>query len=178
MSFSYPRTTVGEIFSINISYLKKQGCFTRNKDKLRIGFKRDGIPCAVMRVVCSKDNSLVYFGFTPNIIHKIRLTKTKCNLGGHRCWFVCPDCGERVGVLYTTSFRSFACRKCMNLTYESCVRTKSKFENFYRADEAQEKIDKLRILYYKGKPTKKYKKLQQKIIKELYGVTVDDGYPI
>jgi len=43
----------------------------------------------------------------------------KCNLGGHRPWFLCPlkTCGRRVAILYDGPV--FACRHSFELVYKS-----------------------------------------------------------
>jgi hypothetical protein len=48
----------------------------------------------------------------------VYLDRTPCHYGGERSWFMCPDCGKNVAVLYALRTR-FACRHCHNLTYES-----------------------------------------------------------
>jgi hypothetical protein len=54
----------------------------------------------------------------------VALTWTPCHYGGQRPWLLCPgvvqgrDCGRRVAMLYGTG-RSFRCRHCANLSYES-----------------------------------------------------------
>lgn len=94
--------------------------------------------------------------------YKIPLTTTPCNYGGKRYWFTCPwfkngnYCGKRVGVLYKDG-DYFACRHCYNLTYSS--RNLSGFSKRFGnvcmpdVDKAREKV---KIMYYKGKPTRKY----------------------
>ena len=54
-------------------------------------------------------HNVVGFEFTPGF-------------GGSKCWYWrCPKCGERCGVLYMPNgTETFACRKCYNLTYNSC----------------------------------------------------------
>ena len=47
----------------------------------------------------------------------IPLSKTPCNLGGERHWFLCPDCERRVCLLYIDS--QFSCRECLYLSYAS-----------------------------------------------------------
>jgi hypothetical protein len=46
-------------------------------------------------------------------------TSTLCHYGGVRRWFICParGCSRRVAVLYSGSI--FACRHCLDLSYES-----------------------------------------------------------
>jgi hypothetical protein len=47
---------------------------------------------------------------------ELNLDWTPCHFGGRRCWFVCPGCGRRRGVLYLANYR-FLCRSCCGLTY-------------------------------------------------------------
>lgn len=63
----------------------------------------------------------------------IPLTKTKCNYGGMRYWFLCPKCGRRVGNLYKRPLSSlFLCRHCQNLTYQLIKYRRSKDEEFIK----------------------------------------------
>lgn len=49
----------------------------------------------------------------------IKSTRTKCNYGGDRVWFLCPACDRRVGALYRPPLKFiFLCRHCHNLTYD------------------------------------------------------------
>ncbi len=50
---------------------------------------------------------------------RLPLEWTPCNYGGARCWFVCPGCSSRVAVLYVKRGKSFRCRRCHSLSYES-----------------------------------------------------------
>lgn len=59
---------------------------------------------------------------THDVDYRIALTSIPSNLGIGRLWFFeCPavGCGRRVKKLYLGG-RYFACRRCYNLTYESC----------------------------------------------------------
>ena len=49
---------------------------------------------------------------------RVALTRTPCNYGGVRPWFVCPVRGERVAVLFLRAGR-FACRQCQRIAYAS-----------------------------------------------------------
>jgi hypothetical protein len=52
---------------------------------------------------------------------RIRLTFTPCNFGGSRPWFLCPNCGRRIGKLYFPAVGGnpvWLCRHCYGLTYE------------------------------------------------------------
>ena len=50
----------------------------------------------------------------------IRLTRTQCNYGGERPWFICPgaSCYRRVAILYGAG-KYYLCRHCYNLVYAS-----------------------------------------------------------
>lgn len=101
-----------------------------------------------------------------SIDYKVPLEALKCNFGGNRWYFRCSlyrngkYCNKRVGILYQVN-DYFGCRKCADLTYESCNENKqfrflSKiFADERRSDELRGKIDRT---HYAGKPTKKYKR--------------------
>lgn len=48
--------------------------------------------------------------------YAVMLSRTGCNYGGARPWFLCPCCGRRVAILYGGAV--FACRRCYPLAYE------------------------------------------------------------
>lgn len=50
--------------------------------------------------------------------YNIYLEYTPCNYGNERAWFICPQCGKRVGILYMRN-GVFCCRSCQNLNYYS-----------------------------------------------------------
>ena len=50
---------------------------------------------------------------------KIELERTALH-HGERIWFLCPRCGERVGILYLIPW-VIACRKCSALRYQSQI---------------------------------------------------------
>lgn len=47
----------------------------------------------------------------------VKVTTTTPHYGGVRWWWLCPNCGRRVRILY--GGRRFLCRHCQNLTYET-----------------------------------------------------------
>src|SRR3989344_5402065 len=62
-----------------------------------------------------------YFeGVIRSIRYKIEIVTTPTKFGGCRLWFKCPNCSERMGVLYLHMPDSkFYCRDCLDLTYDS-----------------------------------------------------------
>lgn len=49
--------------------------------------------------------------------YSIRLTKTACNYGNYRYWWLCPNCSKRVSVLYCAG--AYVCRHCIGANYGS-----------------------------------------------------------
>jgi hypothetical protein len=69
-------------------------------------------------------------GLEHRVEEVLRLQTTRPNFGGLRWWFSCPrmldgeECGRRVGKLYRPpGGRYFACRHCLDLTYETCQKS-------------------------------------------------------
>ena len=50
---------------------------------------------------------------------QIPLVWTPCNFGSYRPWFLCPNCGRRVLILYSKNGSPYSCRTCQNLTFKS-----------------------------------------------------------
>ncbi len=104
--------------------------------------------------------------------YKISLTTTPCNYGGVRYWFICPlsrngvYCGRRTGTLYLASGGNyFGCRHCYNLSYE--IRNESRLGRPgsigypIKAERLYEELYmQIKRWTYKGKPTKKARKLK------------------
>jgi len=104
--------------------------------------------------------------------YKIQLTTTPCNFGGVRYWFICPlskngvYCGRRVAKLYKAPGGNyFGCRHCYDLSYESrnesrlgrigqlgyLLKVEKQYEELYK---------KVKRWTYRGRPTKRARKLQ------------------
>ena len=104
--------------------------------------------------------------------YKITLANTPCHFGGVRYWFICPlslngvYCGRRVGTLYLApGGKFFGCRHCYNLSYES--RNEPRLARFggigypLKVESQLEKLySQIKRWTYKGKPTRKARKLQ------------------
>ena len=81
---------------------------------IRLGIEWD-------RVILDYRNQSAYSngGEWEQMHYAVRLDWTRCALGGHRVWWLCPalGCGRRVAVLY--GGRVFACRQCNGVAYRS-----------------------------------------------------------
>jgi len=73
-----------------------------------------------------------------SITESILLSRTRCNYGGTRTWFICPGvkngipCQRRVTKLYLVG-KYFCCRHCYELVYES--QRELKRHRFLRIDQ-------------------------------------------
>ncbi|MEE2731088.1 MAG: hypothetical protein VYA55_09715 [Pseudomonadota bacterium] len=117
------RTTLEEILKIDIRHLKKRGilrpslygslhwhCGGQASGNINYRTHRNGI-------------ELIYRyrpagGDWQDIRQPIQYEDTPCHFGGTRKWFVCPGCGQRVGVLGCHE-GLFLCRHCNRLPYAS-----------------------------------------------------------
>jgi hypothetical protein len=98
-------------------------------------------------------------------MYDIPLTTTPCRYGGKRYWFICPMsrsgryCGRRVAKIYLGD-SLFACRHCYGLTYASC-NASERYKGFVSIPDLEAQEAKIKRSHYRGKPTRKYLKLQK-----------------
>lgn len=79
-----------------------------------------------------KYKSRINGGEWQELNYEIELETTKCNFGGLRYWFKCPECNKRACVLYSGTI--FKCRICSNLVHKS--------RNESTLDQATRRLDK------------------------------------
>ncbi|MEO5631788.1 MAG: hypothetical protein ABIQ24_03690 [Nitrospiraceae bacterium] len=72
---------------------------------------------SVSIAVLNESLQLVYLLGPNRILQDVRLTYSLGARGGKRPWFVCPQCQQRVGVLYHADRLPFRCRTCNDLAY-------------------------------------------------------------
>ncbi|NTW26861.1 MAG: hypothetical protein HGA36_00895 [Candidatus Moranbacteria bacterium] len=168
---------VENVIALKIKDLKKKGFLVGIKSgslSWEIGFETQKIGIISFISDSSSFIRLIYtqtdqHGVTKKLDYEISLSKSYCNYGGYRYWFLC-SCGKKFGVLYSGGDR-FACRHCHEFTYKS--RNINRYYELYpliisnkllkRMDELQSEI---RTPRYKGKPTKKQQRLE-KIYRQL-----------
>lgn len=115
-----------------------------------------------------------YTGFDDvktNIDYKVEVVSTPCYFGGKRHWFTCPlirdgvACRRRVGVLYGAG-KYYGCRHCHDLAYQSQQETHSGMWHVLRKSlfgDLFEKEAAIRVKYWRGRHTKRYRRLLRKI---------------
>jgi hypothetical protein len=65
---------------------------------------------------------------------EVALAFTVPNYGGRRVWFLCPECGRRVGRLYLPErAKLFACRGCHHLAYESAQASRAGYYEVFKS---------------------------------------------
>lgn len=98
--------------------------------------------------------------------YEIPIVTTACNYSGIRFWFRCPlysngvYCGRRVGVLYKIS-KYYGCRDCGDLVYADQNESKLS-RGMVCCPDLDKAYDGIKRFYYKGRPTKRYKKYLRK----------------
>lgn len=61
---------------------------------------------------------------------EINFTTSRTKFNGKRVWFLCPNCGRRIGTIYKHPTEEiFGCRICLNLKYRK-QRFKGMVESF------------------------------------------------
>jgi hypothetical protein len=102
---------------------------------------------------------------------EIPIVRTRCNFGGFRYWFLCPNvidgrliCRRRVTKLFRPPGQaSFGCRRCFNLTYRSVQ------QHDQRVDNLANDLDRLRCALTCGNlkllplGVKAYRKLKERL---------------
>lgn len=100
--------------------------------------------------------------------YNILLTTTPCFFGGKRWWFLCPivrdnnPCINRARKLYKCGLY-FGCRQCLQLAYPSQNENHhSQWAVIGKIGDYERELERLRpkikIRYYKGKPTRKMRR--------------------
>ncbi len=97
------------------------------------------------------------------------ISSIPCRFGGRRYYFQCPlsrngvFCNRRVGVVYLCG-KWFGCRRCHDLAYESQQHSRRGgpggiFKYWGLAMDLEDRTEKIRVKFWKGRPTKRYLRL-------------------
>jgi hypothetical protein len=70
--------------------------------------------------------------------YSIQLTKTSCNYGGYRYWWLCPKCHHRTSTLYCAGL--YVCRHCIGANYGSQLQQPVD-RLFSRADAIRQRLE-------------------------------------
>ena len=102
--------------------------------------------------------------------YSIQLTKTSCNYGNFRHWWLCPSCSNRVAVLYCAG--TYVCRHCLSVPYGSQLQQPID-RLFSRADAIRQRLGwQSGIAYGNGsKPKGMHSKTFDRLVNEHERVT-------
>lgn len=164
------KSKVEEINRLDIRYLKRQNILFNGycgEISWSVNGRKSGainIRIYEESIVLSYNHKKSYETEWQPVRQIIEFDTTDCNYGGHRKWFICPECGCRTSVLYTAQ-KLFLCRKCSDLTYSSqceseCGRHASKARKIRRQLGASENLFDSFIPKPKGMHWKTYYKLR------------------
>jgi len=189
------RDTTDNARSLSIFFLNKQkklvpDCSSFNNNVI---WSRNGSEVARIGYNMStlSDDSYIHLSYKVRrwgeeewlpIDQKIRLENIPCHFGGKRWYFRCSlskdgvYCGRRVAILYSAG-DYFGCRHCADLSYDSCNQSR-KMRGFpwklltdeWKADDLYKNV---KVRYYKGKPTRKYKRCLDLWGCEIEGIITD-----
>ena len=129
------KLTVEECLCLDVNMLVKDGF-------IQLGYRESGVliwtnqilkidlaKCDIEADSVDTDDSCINLDYQTgagnHINEDIFLIATVPNYGGIRWWFECPDCGRKAVKLYMGHKPYFKCRKCLNLTYNSCQNSRS-----------------------------------------------------
>lgn len=168
---------------LSIFFLKKHGYLDKefsyksggvswtyglNENKSSIGFSVErenwGTPQETAFIKLQYTHTSQWTNEKENMNYKVDLTTAPCNYGGARYWFICPltkngkYCGRRVGVLYSVG-KWFGCRHCGEIAYAKQMEGGKFRWNGVSIPDIERAEKEVRRYYYKGKPTRKYKRL-------------------
>jgi len=168
------KTTAEECKSIDVFFLKKHNYFINSYKSGTLRWLRGEEETGSIGISVDAENEYLQMQYTStdwqteekkSKDYKIRLTTTPCHFGDKRYWFLCSFCNRRVGKLFLYGKNDFACRHCLNLSYD--IRNASGIEKALRkitpAPDLDEMRASMRTRLYRGKPTKRLLKYLKKV---------------
>lgn len=119
------KTTTGETKSLDVRQLARKGLLEPG-NIFSWAWYVDGEKIGYIKVSSGQERITLsyrvceYGDEWESVDETVKLTRTDCNYGGSRSWFICPatGCGRRVALLYGAG-KYFACRHCYDLAYAS-----------------------------------------------------------
>jgi len=179
---NYPKT-IEDCLTINIKDLKQWSYLNGVNKSGSINWSRNGIKHSTIDIqVLNIDyRTYIILNYKCNgepVNYRIRIESLPSNLGkGKIKYFVCPNTGKLCRKLYLFS-KYFLHREAFTgLMYQNQIESKSSryllkiFNKVYLPDEVYEqRYKKYFKTHYKGNPTKKFLKLENKI-------RISDSYP-
>lgn len=174
------KTTTKEVKRIDIREMKKRG-WLEPRGLCSMSWTCGGEPSGDIRYQVNHEGltltyrSRSYGEDWQDIKERISFSRSACNFGGERLWFLCPHCGRRVAVLYGADAR-FLCRHCYDLPYATQMTCR-----LGRLIDKKHKLGYRIFEDYDGCGCQKRKGMHQKTFDRLYeqywrlDLAIDDG---
>jgi hypothetical protein len=174
--YGYYPTTINDLKTLSITKLNKWNYLTNGYKTGTIDWSTNGIKTSSISIsVCINDaNKYIELNYNWNnekITYKVFIVEVGSNLGkGTIKYFVCPRTNKQCRKLYLNNGYFLHRTAFSGLYYENQIESKKNrdlikvFEKVFLPDSVLEaRYKKYFKTHYKGKPTKKYLKLQPKI---------------
>ena len=117
------KMTVESLQAIDIRWLRRQGLLQSGRSGM-LRWTRNGNFVGSIHYII-EENSIILdikdccqVRSRMDAKQEIFFSRTPCNFGGHRVWFLCPECRRRCALVYGSG-GIFLCRLCHGLTYQS-----------------------------------------------------------
>ena len=137
------KTTTEEVHRVDIRYMQKMGLLKWLDSSGTLSWSNGEEQTGSVRYRLEQDCLILMYRHRhqgeewEDAEESVWLDRTPCNYGGVRFWFLCPQCGKRVAVIYGAGSR-FLCRHCYDLPYGS--------QNESNTDRMMRKARKIRRL--------------------------------
>ena len=167
------RTTTESQHKVDIRWLRKQHYLYPGASG-HLSWSSRGEKTGSIRFRIKNDSMILTYrhrqhdGDWDDVEQIVSIDRTSCNYGGHRKWFLCPNCGKRVAILYGAG-KYFLCRHCHGLTYDSC--NASPIQRIYdKAIKLRKKIGGNGVLVdpIPIRPKGMHRSVYKKIVAEIY----------
>jgi len=138
------QSTIESTNTLDVRWLNRKGLL-KHQNQGSLKWTRNGNPVGGIGYKITDDRmTLIYKHLNQQnqeweeVEQTIYFDETRCNYGGTRKWFLCPNCRKRVAIL-TDLGKYFYCRKCYRLPYRSTLETSR--DRFYsKKDKLGEEI--------------------------------------
>jgi hypothetical protein len=131
------RNTTSDYRALDIRELRRAGMLRMDGPKIWSWYRGERVTASM---VIEARGSFILLGYRireEERAHPVQLSWSNCHYGGTRPWFLCPDCGRRVAILYGGP--RFLCRHCRRLAYD--VQRESENDRVIRrADAIRERL--------------------------------------
>jgi hypothetical protein len=127
--YGYAKRTTRGLIALDINWLHRNGNLMPGR-RSSVAWSRGEKPAGSIGIRVEEGVLVLDYRWQgksdewETVTEYVLLSRTACNYGGYRSWFICPGvingvpCQRRVAKLYAAG-KYFLCRHCYNLAYQS-----------------------------------------------------------